>query len=64
MEEYLNKDFTEKEIEAIRKYQEHLLGLVHKAQNLLKYPASRLGSVLDQLYDDIGDYFPFNVEFD
>ena len=64
MDEYLHKDFTKEEIDSIRKYQEHLLNLVNKASRLLKYPASRLGSVLDQLYDDIGDEFPFDIEFD
>ena len=60
--EKIKKDFTEEEINAIREYEEILIGLVQSASKLLKYPNSRLGDILDKLYDAIGDAFPFEVE--
>lgn len=48
----------------IRIYQEKLMGLVNRADKLIKYPASRLGYILDALYDAIGDEFPLDLVFD
>ena len=58
----IKKDFTEEELEAIREYFDKILSLVNSCSKLLKYPNSRLGNLLDKLYDSIGDEFPFDVE--
>lgn len=62
MEGKIKHEFSDEELNAIRKYEEHLSYLISRCQRLLKYPNSRLGSLLDELYDAIGDYFPFDIE--
>ena len=56
------KEFSNEELKAIREYFDKLLSIVNKCNSLLKYPNSRLGTLLDKLYDAIGDEFPFDIE--
>ena len=63
--ELIKKDFTKEEKIAIENYLNKLLRLVQK----IDYEMARkhywdARSELDNLYDGIGDLFPFDIEFD
>ena len=52
---------TKKEKELINEWFEDVYRRFRICEHLIKYPCSRLGSAMDNLYDTLAD-FPFDLE--
>lgn len=52
---------TDKEKEEIREWLDKVNHIYHIANNLVKYPCSRLGNAMDMLCDTLAD-FPYDLE--